>query len=87
MTFWQKAMQLLLHYRETMTQVEVDGIGKLQLAAKRRRAEFAAEQKQADQTKTASAQAALATSQKRVTEAELAYSNAIQAWDDKQFRR
>jgi hypothetical protein len=87
MTLWQKAMRLLLHYRETMSKMEVDGIGELQQTAKRRRAEFAAEQEQAALTKTDHSQKSLATSRKRVMEAEAAYASAIQAWDDKQFRR
>ncbi len=87
MTYWQKVLRLLLHYREVKAQAEVDRIGALQETAKRRRAELAAEQERAAQTTSAASQTTLAVSRKRVTEAEAAYAMAIQLWDDKQFRR
>ena len=82
---WLKtAWQRLRGGKETVSS-DVARIAALQEAAKKRRAEYAAAQEQA--ADGGGSPERLASSRKRVQEAEAAYATAMHQWDDKQFRR
>lgn len=81
MIHWLKNMWQSLHKSDAKTDAEVERIAALQQAAVQRRAEYAAEQERASENAPGT------DARKRVQEAEAAYAAALQAWDDKQFRR
>ena len=87
MATWLKTMWQLLHYKELMARAEVDRIASLQQSAKRRRAEYAEEKERVARMEKAPLPSPLPVSRKRVEEAEAAYATALQAWDNKEFRR
>jgi hypothetical protein len=80
-TAWQR-----LRGGKEAVQADVARIAMLQEAAKKRRAEYAAAQEQAATSESGSPER-LASSRKRVQDAEAAYATAMHLWDDKQFRR
>ncbi len=64
---------------------EVERIAALQRAAVQRRVEYAAAQERAGAAPSGAD--ALAPLRERVRQAEVAHATALQAWDNKQFRR
>jgi len=87
MTTWLDTLRQRLPSREKNEKAEIDRIAALQEAAKRGRADFAQARERAATLDGAQAQTLLASGRQRVEEAEVAYAAAMQAWDDKAFRR
>ena len=91
MANYLKKLWRRLYGRNAKGAAEVEQIAVLQQAAAQRRAEYAQEEQAAALTATtppqASSQGLLTLSRKRVEEAEVAYSVALQAWDNKQSRQ
>ena len=87
MANYLKKLWRRLHSRNAKVAAEVEQIAVLQQAAARRRAEYAQEEQAAALTATPPPQTSLTLSRKRMEEAEVAYSVALQAWDNKQSRQ
>ena len=90
MANYLKKLWRRLYGRNAKGAAEVEQIAVLQQAAAQRRAEYAQEEQAALTATTppqASSQGSLTLSRKRVEEAEVAYSVALQAWDNKQSRQ
>ena len=66
---------------------EVERIAALQQTAAKRRAEYAEEKERAAQAGDAAPPGPLASSRKRVEDAEAAHTAALQAWENKQSRQ
>lgn len=79
---WQR-----LFGSDSKAEAELARIAVAQQAAIQRRAEYAQVKERAARTGTTPPQGLLSLSQKRVEEAEAAYSVALQAWDNKQSRQ
>lgn len=79
---WQR-----LSAPDSKVKAEVERIAVLQQTAASRRAEYAEEKERAALTGDASPPSPLASSRKRMEDAEAAHTAALQAWDNKQSRQ
>ncbi len=86
-----KALWQRVSAQDTKAKAEVARISALQQTAANRRAEYAAaqaeEQERAAQTGDASPPGSLASSRKRMEDAEAAHTAGLQAWENKQSRQ
>lgn len=85
MIYWLKNVWQKLGRSEAKANAEVERIAALQQAAVQRRAEYAAEQERSAGAPPGTE--AASPGRKRMREAESAHAAALQAWDNKQFRR
>lgn len=79
---WQR-----LSANDSKVKAEVERIAVLQRTAASRRAEYAEEKERAALTGEAPPPGPLAASRKRMEDAEVAHTAALQAWENKQSRQ